>query len=257
MDRFWTSLLLFVVIVCMEPAPGLGQVNTERLRAVEGDGVQGKLGGTLALQSGNVDLFEVGGNARIDVRTGPHYAFATGELQYGTKNDAPFRDRTFGHLRYNYRLQPWLVAEAFTQLERDGFARLQLRSLAGAGLRVQYLDTELLTIFQGTTPMYEHENLDGSALDQHPATTSTVRWSNYLNVRLHLSDSAHLTGTVYAQPRLDAFEDVRVLQQATLGVDLTEHLSLTAEFNLRYDRRPPDAVESLDLALRNGLTVTF
>ncbi len=226
MGRCWTSILCLVVFVI--PNPGLGSVNTDRLRGVGEDGVREKLGCTLALQSGN---------ARIDVRTGAHYAFATGELQYGIKNDAPFRDHPFGHLRYNYRLQPWLVAEAFTQLERDGFARLQLRSLAGAGLRVQYLDAEPLTIFQGTTPMYEHENLDGSALDQHPATTSTVRWSNYLNVRLHLSDSAHLTGTVYAQPRLDAFEDVCVLRQATLGVDLTEHLSFTAEFNLRYDRR--------------------
>lgn len=255
MSRLWTGLLLLAVIVM--PNPALGQVNTERMRAVDVDGIQATFGGTLALQSGNVDLFEVGASARVDARKEPHYAFVTGELQYGTKDDAPFRDRTFGHLRYNYRLLSWLVAEAFTQLERDGFARLQLRSLAGAGLRVQYLDTETLGIVQGTTPMYEYENLELSAPARHPATTSTVRWSNYLNVRLHLSEAVHLAGTVYVQPRLDAFSDVRVLQQTTLGVNVTEHVRLTAEFNLRYDSRPPDAVESLDLTLRHGLSVSF
>lgn len=251
----WTGLLL--VAVASLSAPSRAQVNTERLRAVDADGVQATLGGTLALQAGNVDLFEVGGNARVDARRMPHYAFVTGELHYGIKDDAPFRDRTFGHLRYNYHLRSWLVAEAFGQLERDGFARLALRTLAGGGLRVQYLDTETFTIFQGTTPMYEHEALEAQSIDRHPATTSTVRWSNYLNVRFHLSDTAHLKGTVYVQPRVDAVEDIRVLQQTTLGVNLTEHVRFTADFNLRYDSRPPDTVESLDLTLRNGLTVSF
>lgn len=255
MHRLGLCLLLLAIV--LGPVPVYGQINTERLRAVDVDGVQAKLGGTLALQSGNVDLFEVGAHARVDARRMPHYAFVTGELQYGVKDDAPFRDRTFGHLRYNYYLSSWLVAEAFTQLERDGFSRLQLRTLAGAGLRVQYLDTEAVAIFQGTTPMYEHETLEASAVDRHPATTSTVRWSNYLNVRLHLSDTAHLGSTAYVQPRLDAFDDLRVLQQVTLGVNVTEHIRLRAEFNLRYDSRPPDTVESLDLTLRNGLTVSF
>ena len=127
----------------------------------------------------------------------------------------------------------------------------------GAGLRVQYLDADAVKVFQGTTPMYEHENLEGDGLVDHPATVSTVRWSNYLNVRLRVAEGTHLIGTVYVQPRLDDVGDVRVLHQATLAVALTEHVRLSAELDLRYDSRPPDAVESLDLALRNGLRVSF
>jgi hypothetical protein len=244
------GLLLF-------PAVAYGQVNTERMRAVAVEGVRTTLGGDVALQSGNVELFEVGATARLDVRRGPHYAFLAGELRYGTKGDATFRDRTFGHLRYTYRLRPWLETEGFTQLERDGFARLQLRTLVGGGLRVRYVDTDPVSVFQGTTPMYEHENLDGSGLVTHPATVSTVRWSNYLHVRVRVVEAVQLNGTVYVQPRLDDLDDVRVLHQATLGVDLTDHLRLTVELDLRYDGRPPDDVEPLDLALRNGLRVTF
>ena len=250
----WVVCLLGLVLL---PAVALGQVNTERMRAPEVEGVRTTLGGTVALQSGTVDLFEIGVSARIDVRRGPHYAFLAGELRYGAKEDVAFRDRTFGHLRYTYRLRPWLEAEGLTQLERDGFARLQLRTLVGGGLRVRYVDTETVAVFQGTTPMYEHENLEGTGLVAHPATVSTVRWSNYLNVRLRLAEAVHLIGTVYVQPRLDDVDDVRVLHQATLGVGLTDHVRLRVELDLRYDGRPPDDVEALDLILRNGLQVSF
>lgn len=255
MRRLLLAGLFGACLLCADAAHG--QVNTERMRVLDVEGVRTTLGGDVALQAGNVDLFEIGTTARVDVRRTPHYAFLAGELRYGIKSDEPFRDRTFGHLRYNYRLRSWLAAEAFTQLERDGFARLQLRTLVGGGLRVQYLALDAVKVFQGTTPMYEHENLEGDGLAAHPATVSTVRWSNYLNVRLWVAEGTHLIGTVYVQPRLDDVGDVRVLHQATLAVGLTEHVRLSAELDLRYDSRPPDEVESLDLALRNGLRVTF
>jgi putative salt-induced outer membrane protein YdiY len=252
MTRLWIGLLLFVL-----PLSAIAQVNTERMRALDVEGMRTSLGGDVAVQSGNVDLFEIGVNTRVDYRHARHYAFLAGEVRYGTKDNAPFRDRTFGHLRYNYRLTPRLVAEAFTQLERDGFARLQLRTLAGIGLRVQYLNTETVKVFQGTTPMYEHENLELNDLTAHDAVTSTVRWSNYLNVRLRFTKTTHLITTVYVQPRVDSFADVRVLQQAILAVDVTEHVRFTTEFNLNYDSRPPADVEDLNVALQNGLQVSF
>jgi putative salt-induced outer membrane protein YdiY len=250
-------LLVLLLLVGFGVAPASAQVNTERMRALEVEGVRTTLGGDVAVQSGNVDLFEVGATARIDARRTPHYTFLAAETRYGIEDGERFRDRTFGHLRYNYRLRSWLVAEAFTQLERDGFARLQLRTLAGAGVRVQYVGTKTLKVFQGTTPMYEYETLTDDGADQSPETTSTVRWSNYLNARLRITESVQFAGTVYVQPRVDEGDDVRVLHQAALGVDVTEHVRLTAELDVRYDSRPPDTVESLDVALRNGLKVSF
>jgi len=108
--------------------------------------------------------------------------FATGTIRYGTQEGDPYRDRVFGHLRYNYQLLPWSVAEAFTQLQRDRFAQLQLRVLAGGGLRIRYFNRKGVKLFQGTTPMYEYENLDQAPLARHPTTVSTARWSNYLNL---------------------------------------------------------------------------
>ena len=227
------------------------------MRALEVEGFRSTLGADIALESGHTELFEIGARVRFDFRRERHYTFATGELRYGTQEGNPFRDRMFGHLRYNYQLLPRLVAEAFTQLQRDRFARLQLRVLAGGGLRIRYFNRKTVKLFQGTTPMYEYENLDQAPLDHHPATVSTARWSNYLNLRLQLTEETQFNATVYVQPRFDQWSDMRVLNQAALTVHLTEAVRLVTEFRLNYDSRPPDEVESLDLALQNGVEVSF
>lgn len=254
-----TSQILPLLIVCLSLLPGTvsAQVNTERMRALEVEGFRSTLGADLALESGHTELFEIGARARVDFRRERHYTFATGELRYGTQEGNPFRDRVFGHLRYNYQLLPSLVAEAFSQIQRDRFARLQLRVLAGGGVRIRYFNRKAIKLFQGTTPMYEFENLDQVPLDRHPATVSTARWSNYLNLRLRLTEETRFDATVYVQPRLDQWSDVRVLTQAALTVQLTDAVHLTTEFRLNYDSRPPSEVESLDLALQNGIEVSF
>lgn len=252
---FWIWLILVGSVLFAGPT--YGQVNTERMRALDVEGARATIGSDVALQSGNVDLFEVGLTGRLDLRQRRQYAFVAANLRYGTKDDTPFRDRTFAHLRYNYRVLPWLDTEVFGQVERDGFARLQLRSLTGGGVRVQYVDSEPVKVFQGTTPMYEYENLDADGLVVHPPTMSTVRWSNYLNMRLQLQNSVHIITTVYVQPRIDEFADVRVLHEATLGVRVTEHVQFTTELTVSYDSRPPDDVAGRNLSLRNGLQLSF
>ena len=105
-------------------------------------GFRSTLGADIAVESGHTELLEIGARVRFDFRRTPHYTFATGTIRYGTQEGDPYRDRAFGHLRYNYHLLSWLVAETFTQLQRDHFAQLQLRVLAGGGLRIRYFNRE-------------------------------------------------------------------------------------------------------------------
>jgi putative salt-induced outer membrane protein YdiY len=91
----------------------------------------------------------------------------------------------------------------------------------------------------------------------HPVEQSVMRWSNYLNVRLNLTQQTSFIATIYVQPRLDAFGDIRVLHDATLAIAITEHLTLSTTLNLYYDSEPPDNIEDFDLELRNGIQVRF
>jgi putative salt-induced outer membrane protein YdiY len=142
-------------------------------------------------------------------------------------------------------------------VEENGFTLLQLRFLYGLGVRLRYVDTDRFKLFQGSTPMLEVENLNGSQVVLHPESTTTVRWSNYVNVRLQVSETTFLVNTVYVQPRVDRTEDVRVLNEAALGVKITDHVTLRVALQVHYDSRPPDNVEDLDLTLQNGLQVSF
>lgn len=251
------AILVAVVLFAGSARPATAQVNTEKMRSFNVDGFQTTIGGTVAYQSGNADLIEVGARARFDVRHDRHYGFLTSEVRYGEEDGRTFRDRSFAHLRYTYRVLPWLVPETFSQVEQNGFTLLQLRVLAGMGVRLRYLDTERVKVFQGTTPMYEFENLNASEITRHPTTVSTVRWSNYVNVRLKLTDKTYFVQTAYVQPRFDAFSDVRILDEARLAIAITKHVTLDVSLEFSYDSRPPDGVSDFDLSLRNGVSVSF
>lgn len=227
------------------------------MRALDVDGFRTTLGGDVAFQSGNAVLFEVGARIRFDLRQGRHYGFLNGDVRYGEEDGERFRNRSFAHLRYAYRIIPWLIPETFTQVEQNGFTLLQLRFLYGAGVRVRYVDTDRFRLFQGTTPMLEVENLNGSQVVRHPSSTTTVRWSNYLNVRLRVSETTFFVNTTYVQPRFDTPEDVRVLNEAALGVKITDHVTLRVALQVNYDSQAPDNVEDLDVILQNGLQVSF
>jgi putative salt-induced outer membrane protein YdiY len=253
------SPLLPVVLALVIAPHAQAQINIEKQRSFDVDGVEVSLNTDVTLLSGNTQTVIVGGGGRLDVRKGKHYSFFLGNARYGESGRKKYQEHLFGHVRYNYDLKPWLVGEVFAQSERDAFTLLQVRLLAGGGFRLRYFSKEnkLIGLYQGMALMYELEHLDAAKAGNHPARLTVGRWSNYLNLRLMLSENTHLVQTLYVQPRLDDFGDVRLLDEAALAIGFNKHLAFHTSFNLRYDSRPPDDVETLDLALRNGLTVTF
>lgn len=237
------------------------QINTEKERWFE-EGTRGILGGDLTLLSGNTEAISIGGRVRLDVRQGKQYAFLVGHARYGESRQQRYQESYFSHARYNYDLTRRFVGEGFAQVERNAFTLLQLRALLGGGLRFRYAptyprDQQRIGLFQGTALMYEFENLDAAEAGDHPATVNGARWSNYVNLRFRLNDRTSLIHTVYVQAHLDDFADVRFLDEASLVLGITRHVRFDLTFNLRYDSRPPGDVKSTDLALRNGMTVTF
>jgi hypothetical protein len=101
------------------------------------------------------------------------------------------------------------------------------------------------------------DQVDPEVLIQSLLEKNAERWSNYVNVRVRLSETSYIRTTGYVQPRLDAFADVRILNETRLSVAITKRVSLQIRFDLYYDSRPPDNVEDLDVALRNGLSVSL
>ena len=136
----WLAVLLLALAV----APGVqAQVNIEKLRSLDVDGLAASLNGDFALLAGNSEAVNVGGGLRFDYRMGKHYAFLIGSARYGESRTRRYQERLFAHLRYTCDLTTRLVGELLGQGERDAFTLLQVRLLAGGGLRIRYFDKDV------------------------------------------------------------------------------------------------------------------
>lgn len=252
--RFPLTLLLLLVTPV-----ALAQVNTEEMRiSADVEGFHTTAAANLAFRTGNTDVLDLGFGGRVDYRADRFAAFVVGSSQFSRAEDSVFLNRAFVHLRGTMRLpgREWIRPEAFVQTARDASTLLKRRYLAGAGLRLELYQDSAAAVYLGSTPMLEYELLDRDQVFETPETT-VARWSNYLVVKVELTDLVTFVNTVYVQPRFDRFADVRVLDEAALDVQITAALALRVTLDLRYDSAPPADLDRFDLALRNGLALDF
>ncbi len=242
-------LLTFLLLASLA-VPAAAQINTEQLRkqSLAGLHVQLDAGGSYA--RGNTDLLQLTLGGRLDAVAGRTSGFALARHAVARANGDTDVSNTFAHVRYNRELSSLVVAETFVQAERNAQQRLQHRYLIGGGARFEIVETETVGLALGSTPMLEFERLAPEAMEDE---TRALRWSNYLSARLDISDTAEAFSVVYAQPRVDAPSDYRVLSESRLDLTLTRSLTVRLRGVVRYDNRPPLGVESTDVSLVTGL----
>jgi hypothetical protein len=248
------SIAAAVISILMTAPCVRAQVNIERLRSNE-DGQFITIDASFSVQSGNSDLNDVAGGVRYDRRRGPTYILGRGSVRYGENNGTTFRNSSFAHVRITHDVASRVAVESFVQLERDGFTLLELRSLAGGGVRLKPVASEKATVYYGSIFMVENERLNDARVSVHPSRVSVGRWSNYWAVSLAITEDVRFTTAAYVQSQIDLFEDVRVLQEASVDVRVSEWMTLFSALNYRYDSRPPDGIESHELAVSNGVQV--
>ncbi|HIG76240.1 MAG TPA: DUF481 domain-containing protein [Bacteroidetes bacterium] len=78
------------------------------------------------------------------------------------------------------------------------------------------------------------------------------RWSNYLSVRVDVSDTAEALGVVYVQPRVSEPDDVRVLHESRLDVSVSSRFKIRVRAGTRFDSEPPVDVDRTDVMLTTG-----
>ena len=239
-------------------APAFGQINTEKMRIAEDvQGFTTTAAANLSYRTGNREVFDLGLGGRIDYRGAGFASFLTGDILFSEVDGTTFLNQGFAHLRTIFRApEKRLRPELFVQTQRNASQLLTRRYLAGGGLRLTAYRDSTSAVFVGTTPMVEYELLDRDRVERDPETT-VVRWSNYLVLKIELTDLVTFVNTVYVQPRLDGFSDVRLLDEAGLDVQITKSLALRTALNLRYDSEPPADLDRYDLFVRNGLALTL
>ena len=242
-----------VLLLCFFwPVTLHGQVNTEKLRmARDANGISGQVELAFSLTLGNSKLAQLDFGPAFVARRGRHQAFVLSDLSWVSSNEVSVVNRGFGHVRYNVDLTARLIGEAFTQIQYDRAQNLKSRFLLGGGVRMNLVKRPTGFAAVGASAMYEHEEqTDGQ-------TSDSPRGSSYLSLSISSPERAALSSTVYLQPALDDFEDLRVLQETRVALTVVRRLALVVTFNYRLDTRPPAGIRRYDLKLKNGLTISL
>lgn len=228
------------------------QVNTEKLRRErERSGISGDIEFTYRIARGNSHLTEIGFSPNFLWRSGAHQAFTLNSLERVSSDDNAIINKGFSHLRYNYDFTDVWIYEAFLQLQYNREQGLNRRLLVGTGIRIEAIRRERFLLAVGVAAMLEKERLESGA------RTSIVRNSNYLNVKYGREKRWNFINTVYVQPKIDNWSDIRVLDEASLSVWLIDNLAATNTLTYHYDAKPPPGIKEYDLEFKAGLKFTF
>lgn len=252
-------LAAVLVSALLAPTTARAQVNIESLRRDDApQGLSGSLGANVDVRTGNTELVELSANGRMNWTGGAATTLLIGQGGLGFFSGDRFASSGLLHLRRTQWLTDRFAVEGFAQLNYDRALLLDFRALAGAGMRLRLSGGDWGAVGAGSSLMLEKERLDLPPTATHPDETETLRNSTFLTLRVVGGASFVVSSTTYAQPALsDVFGDIRVIENFSLSASLTDRLSLTTTFDLRYDSGPPDGIAALDTHLRTGLSFTY
>jgi hypothetical protein len=252
------GLALFIALVAAFPLPTSGQVNVEGLRRDDPPlGYSGTVGGDLAIRTGNVDLLQLGLNARLYTVTESMTRLIVGNGGLGLLSGSRFASSGLLHFRQTYQAEGPFSPEWWGQFNYDRPQILDLRAVTGAGVRTSFASGDWGQFGMGAGLMAEHERLDLAETAVHDSNTTFIRGTYFLTLRLVPNENLLITSTIYIQPTVSDWGDVRELVNLRLASSITDELDLTVSFDLRYDSRPPDGIDALDTSLRTGLRYTY
>ena len=224
----------------------------------EHDGQAGQVEGKISWREGNNPLFDLGGSGALLIRRANLIGLVVARGEYGTSAGVLLTKKTFEHARVRSLLDGGWRWEWFVQHEYDQFRRLSLRAVTGTGPAYQFFGNKDLEVLGGIAYIYEDERLDQRAGTIDAGKQSVAhRVSAYITGHQDLSTTASIVETVYAQPRIDAPSDIRILGELSVQTKLTSRVALKDSFNVAYDGTPPDGVKSYDTSLEVSVIVTF
>lgn len=220
------------------------------------EGFSGNVELSLSNTSGNTEKEEYSLGSRIQWHQGEMTDYLLLSGNYGKSAGVKNTDNSFAHLRHIQQFRPTTAWEAYLQAERDEFARLIYRGLAGGGLRFTLYEQENLgAAYLGLGGYYSEERIDETYAD---AGTETLwRGSSYLLLKYQATPNTVLASTTYYQPSVEGADDYRLLEQAALKVKLTDILSLIVSADYRFDSAPPIGVEKRDVTYKTTFSLEF
>jgi hypothetical protein len=133
------------------------------------------------------------------------------------------------HLRGVRKISPLLAVEGFIQLSEKPLQKIKRRELIGAGIRLSPYKS--IKVGLGVFNEDEERVLSKSR--------ETVRINSYITNSFNISESASFESTLYIQPDIEDFSELRSYLVLGLRLKISERFSSIITYENTHDSSPP------------------
>jgi hypothetical protein len=187
------------------------------------------------------------------------------------RNDAVFsggqtiQNEGIAHIRYRDMDTRKLSPEYFIQYQWNGAWGMEYRNIAGANMRIRWLDISGLDVYTGHGFFGEQErwNWRGVKPENLPVvqadqTRSMLRFNNYLKLSARISKNADLTTVSYWQfPIEGRFFQNRCFFESNLTVKAVDHFSILIHWDHIRDKNRLVPIEKFYYSVSTGIQFNY
>jgi putative salt-induced outer membrane protein YdiY len=226
-------LFLFLSLFLLNDLVFAQIVNMESARKESLSGFQFQANFGLNGSSGTVDRTNYSVETRLDYNSNKWQRFGVFSYKREEKDDSITSNNTFFHLRAVRKVNNLVSWEVFSQLSEKPLQKIKRRELFGAGVRLSPYKT--LRVGLGLFDENEERILS--------ETRKTTRLNTYITNNFKISDTATFESTLYIQPDINDFSELRSFFVAGLRLKITEKFSSIISYENTYDSSPPPSTD--------------
>ena len=220
----------FLIIIFLYPSNIYSQIvnmESSRKEGLIGSHFQINIG--LNGSSGTVDRTNYSLEGRVDVNSDKWQRFGILSYKREEKDDSITSNNTFLHLRGVRKISPLLAVEGFIQLSEKPLQKIKRRELIGAGIRLSPYKS--IKVGLGVFNEDEERVLSKSR--------ETIRINSYITNSFNISESASFESTLYIQPDIEDFSELRSYLVLGLRLKISERFSSIITYENTHDSSPP------------------
>ena len=253
-----TFFYLLPLLCCLQPFQSYSQIVNIEERRIKGTNDSTYWYGSLRLGA-NVskvkdEVLQLKATGHVQYKKGKSLTLLLLDGNFLRAGGMEFREAGFSHLRHNYKIKDWLVTETYGQAQVNKLLLIQLRALAGTGLRFRLLKSKdgKQRIYSGLAYLYEHNRF----LEEIP-DRNWHRISSYLSFTFRLSGGLKLVNTTYYQPAVTNISSYRFASEWRLDTPIGKNFSFYSDLTFSIDESLPVEAPTSTYAWLNGLSFKF
>ena len=242
------SIGIFLIICTLKASNIQAQVNIEQYREKTSMGAHKNqtISVSTSIAKNKTNYYSIGIKYIRNFEITPSYqGFFITKVHYGERNNTEYINDSFYHLRFiNNNSFYGITPELYGQYEQNKFSATQYRYVAGIGGRYSIIEK----IIGGTSILYESYEDEDNVSNQQ-----VLRLSQYLTIDYDFNSNNTLSSTVYLQPAIENFSNIRTTFEIIYLSQLTNTIGYTSTFSGNYFSENT-VYDYIELYFESGLT---